>query len=80
MSDAEHAEQALGFEEALAKLEEITRQVESGALPLEKALDEFERGVRLAARCRQELGRAETRIQALVDEGKLEPFEFNEPG
>jgi exodeoxyribonuclease VII small subunit len=68
----------LDFETALSTLEQITLQVEGGTLPLERALDEFERGVQLAAHCRAELDRAEGRIQKLVAEGKLEPFVVEE--
>ncbi len=66
------------FEAALAALEAITTQVESGTLPLSEALDRFEAGIGLAKRCREELERAEGRIQKLVDSGALEPFELKD--
>ena len=36
------------FESALGELEQIVNRLESGSLPLEEALSEFERGVQLA--------------------------------
>ncbi len=38
------------FETALGELEQIVNRLESGDLPLEEALSEFERGVQLARR------------------------------
>lgn len=74
-----HADVAdLGFEEALAALEEATMAVEGGNLPLEEALDRFERGVALATRCKQALDAAEGRVQKLLDSGKLAPFQVEE--
>ncbi len=41
------------FEKALSELEQIVTRLESGDLPLEEALNEFERGVQLARRAGQ---------------------------
>ena len=64
----------LGFE----ALEELTRKVESGQLPLEETLGAFERGMALATRCRERLDAAEGRIQKLMPDGETEPFETTE--
>ncbi len=42
------AEAPASFESALQQLEQIVSRLESGELPLEEALNEFERGVQLA--------------------------------
>ena len=42
------AEQPASFETSLQQLEQIVSRLESGELPLEEALNEFERGVQLA--------------------------------
>ena len=68
----------LGFEAALEELEELTRKVESGQLPLEETLGAFERGMALATRCRERLDAAEGRIQKLMPDGETEPFETTE--
>ncbi|HHT72745.1 MAG TPA: exodeoxyribonuclease VII small subunit [Firmicutes bacterium] len=58
----------LKFEEALAKLEEIVRQLETGELPLEDSLKLFESGVALARLCSKKLDEAEGKIQILLSE------------
>jgi exodeoxyribonuclease VII small subunit len=65
----------LGFEQALEELEELTRKVESGQLPLEETLGAFERGMALATRCRDRLEEAEGRIRKLLPDGNTEDFE-----
>lgn len=57
------------FEEALRRLEEVVRQLESGDLPLEHALDLFAEGVDLARYCRGVLDQAEQRLEVLAGIG-----------
>ncbi|WP_163616465.1 exodeoxyribonuclease VII small subunit, partial [Klebsiella pneumoniae] len=52
-------EQTASFESALGELESIVTRLESGELPLEDALNEFERGVQLARQGQQKLQQAE---------------------
>jgi len=54
------------FEEALAGLEAVVRELESGKLPLEKALELFEKGISLSRFCHQQLETAEQRISVLI--------------
>ena len=51
------------FEKALSELEQIVTRLESGDLPLEEALNEFERGVQLARQGQAKLQQAEQRVQ-----------------
>jgi exodeoxyribonuclease VII small subunit len=53
------------FEASLAALEAIVAQLESGELPLEEALQAFERGVGLVRQLNEKLGEAEKRIELL---------------
>lgn len=68
------------FEEALARLQEIARQLENGELPLERSLELFEEGIGLYKRCQSELQAAEGRISRLVQtlegEWSTEPMEL----
>jgi exodeoxyribonuclease VII small subunit len=64
-ADAAEA-QSLSFEAALARLEALAGQLESGELSLEDALTTFEQGVALSRRCAEELARAERRLEHLV--------------
>jgi exodeoxyribonuclease VII small subunit len=60
----------LTFEQALAELEQIVRELEDGQVGLEESLSRYEVGVRLLKRCYQQLSQAEQRILRLtgVDE------------
>lgn len=53
------------FEEALARLEEIVRMLESGSAPLDKSLELFEEGVSLVKMCNSKLDNVEQRIKIL---------------
>lgn len=68
------------FEEALARLQEIVRQLENGDLPLERSLELFEEGIGLFKRCQTELQIAEGRISKLIQtlegEWSTEPLEL----
>jgi len=71
------AEQPVSFETSLQQLEQIVTRLESGNLPLEDALNEFERGVQLARTGQQTLQQAEQRVQILLSDDKnadLTPF------
>lgn len=68
------------FEATLTGLEEIVARLESGELPLEESLQDFERGVALLRAGYALLERAEQRIELLTgfdEEGrpKTEPFD-----
>jgi exodeoxyribonuclease VII small subunit len=69
-----------GFEESLAALEQIVGQLESGALPLERALELFEEGVGLARHCQEQLAAAERRVELLLRErGEIRTVPFETP-
>ncbi|GIM44547.1 exodeoxyribonuclease 7 small subunit [Collibacillus ludicampi] len=56
------------FESALERLEQIVRDLESGELPLEKAIENFQEGMKMAKICRDKLDQAEQKIEMLVKE------------
>src|SRR5215471_21569233 len=75
---AKNMEQEQSFESSLASLERIVAHLESGDLPLERALELFEEGVALARRCQTQLGDAERKVEMLLRERgeiKVVPFE-----
>ena len=53
------------FEKALEKLEKIVETLDSGELPLEKALQKFEEGMALSRLCEQKLNEIEKKITIL---------------
>ena len=70
-------EAAPTFEAGLSQLEGIVKEMETGDLPLERALELFEKGMKLSETCRKQLEDAETRVEMLIrKEGKLQPEPF----
>ncbi len=65
------------FEEAIARLEEIVKQLEGGSVPLDTSLALFEEGVTLAKTCNELLQNAQQKVNALVG-GEEVPFEQKE--
>ena len=65
------------FESGLKELEQIVKEMESNDLPLERALELFEKGMKLSETCRKQLEEAEMRIEVLVRKGdKVQPEPF----
>lgn len=66
------------FEKAMKQLGQIVQELESGDLPLEKAIKKFEDGVRLSKFCSEKLNETEKRITILLEnkEGNIveKPF------
>jgi len=60
----------LSFEEALARLEEIVRNLETNAFTLKEALLKFEEGIILSRICEKELKEAESKITLLSQKGE----------
>ncbi len=55
----------LHFEQSLAELEEIVKQLEKGELSLDDSLKQFESGITLAHKCQDVLKQAEQKIEIL---------------
>ena len=64
MSEQEE-KKALSFEERLQQVQEITGRIESGALPLEDAVKEYERGMRMLGELDSELSDMNRRVTVL---------------
>jgi exodeoxyribonuclease VII small subunit len=65
------------FEAGLQELEQIVKEMESGDLPLERALELFEKGMKISEDCRKQLEEAETRVEVLVRKGdRVQPEPF----
>jgi exodeoxyribonuclease VII small subunit len=67
------------FEDALEKLENITRELEEGELSLEESLKHFDEGVKLAEFCNSKLNEAQKKVEILMEKNNsLEPTPFEE--
>lgn len=68
------------FEQAMAELEQVVRDLEDGQTGLEESLARYEAGVRLLKACYQQLAQAEQRILLLTgadDDGNPELVPFD---
>lgn len=79
MADAPDID-GLSFEQALAELEGIVAQLESGQAPLEQSIQMYERGALLKAHCEKRLEAARLRVEKIVvgqaGAQGVEPAEF----
>ncbi len=70
------------FEEALAQLEKIVKQLESSDATLDDSVKLFEKGIRLSALCSDYLKQAQQKVEILIDNGADQPetkeFKANE--
>lgn len=80
MADAPDID-GLSFEQALAELERIVGQLESGQAPLEDSIKLYERGAALKAHCEKRLEAARLRVEKIVMGAAgtpgVEPAEFS---
>ena len=71
--------ETVSFEEAFAQLEAAVAALQDGHMPLERALQYYEEGMKLAQHCNELLQQAELRVQQLhvSASGEIEttPFE-----
>jgi exodeoxyribonuclease VII small subunit len=74
------ASSTFSYEEAFEKLELAISALQDGRLSLERALEYYEEGMKLAQYCHDLLQKAELRVQQLrvTDEGdlKVEPLDL----
>ena len=67
------ADEPASYEQALAELERLVAELESGQLPLDRLLAGYQRGARLLEYCRARLEAVEQQVKVLED-GQLKPW------
>jgi exodeoxyribonuclease VII small subunit len=67
------SQKTAGFESAMAELEKIVADMESGRLTLEDSLAAYKRGAELLSFCRARLDDAQAQVRVL-EEGALKDF------
>ncbi|NBJ70199.1 MULTISPECIES: exodeoxyribonuclease VII small subunit [Clostridia] len=73
------AEKELTFEEAMQQLEQVVEKLETGDVPLEKAITYYQDGMKLSKLCTEKLNQAEEKMTKIMNEqGDLEPFPMQE--
>ena len=66
--------QKADFETALSELEAVVERLEDGDLPLEQAVKEWEKGMKLRESCQKILQKAEQKVDVLMKKGgEIEP-------
>lgn len=69
----------LTFEQAMQELEILVRRLEEGRLPLEEAIQAYERGTALKTHCQSKLAAAKLKVDQIVvqpnGEIATKPFE-----
>ncbi len=71
----------VNLEKSLADLESLVEELETGDLPLEKAMKKFEDGIKLTRACQTALKEAEQKVEILLKTAggeSLEDFEADE--
>ncbi|MFU0791511.1 exodeoxyribonuclease VII small subunit [Cerasibacillus sp. JNUCC 74] len=69
----------LSFEEAMQELEEIVEKLETGDVPLEKAIIYYQDGMKLSKLCNDKLNQVEDKMTKIMNEqGDLDPFQIQE--
>ena len=74
-------EKKFNLEKALTDLENLVDELESGDLPLEKAMKKFEEGIKLTRGCQAALKDAEQKVEILLKSAggeELEGFDVDE--
>ena len=75
------AKKTVNLEKSLADLEALVEELESGDLPLEKAMKKFEDGIKLTRACQTALKDAEQKVEILVQSAggdELQAFDIEE--
>lgn len=73
----EKEEKELTFEESLKGLENIVNELETGNVPLDKAIEKYSEAMKLAKICGDKLNSATERVNKILqDNGQLKDFEI----
>ncbi len=67
------------FEDAISRIEEIIKKLETGEIPLEESLKLFEEGINLINFCQKKLNEVEQKVEILVknEGGEIETRPFD---
>ena len=69
----------VSFEDKIRELEEIVKELESGEVNLDEAIDKYTKAMKLAKECSDRLNRATEKVNKILKEnGELEDFAVKE--
>lgn len=72
------AKKEVVFDEAMLQLENIVRQLEQGDVPLENAIELYQKGMELSKLCSEKLQSAEKQLVSFIGENTEEVGQSNE--
>ena len=73
------AKEEMTFEDKIKLLEEIVKELESGEVPLDDAINKYTEGMRLAKYCGDKLNDATEKVnKILAEDGQLKDFSVEE--
>lgn len=64
--------ESLSFEQAIENLTEIVDKIETGQVPLQESLQQYEKGMEMIKHCRKILLDAEKRIEQIAEDQQVE--------
>ena len=70
-----NTKKSINLEKSLTDLEDLVEELESGDLPLEKAMQKFEDGIKLTRNCQAALKEAEQKVEILLQSAGGEELE-----
>lgn len=73
-------EEKMTFEQAINELEKIVGRLESGDIPLEEALDIYQKGMQYSKFCHDRLKNAEDQLTKVLTDTGEEEFTLKEEG
>jgi exodeoxyribonuclease VII small subunit len=69
----------LSFEDAIKEIETIVQKLEQGDVPLEKAIEYFQEGIKLSQICKEKLTKVEKQMTSILNEqGEEAPYTVEE--
>ncbi|MBE6528614.1 MAG: exodeoxyribonuclease VII small subunit [Thermoplasmata archaeon] len=78
MTDYSEEVEKMTFEEAIAVLENLVKDLEAGGIDLDKSIEIYEKAVILRNHCRKILDESERRIQKIMEsEGQIKTEDFD---
>ena len=67
------------FEEKIKLLEEIVKELETGEVPLDEAINKYTEAMKLAKECSDQLNNVTEKVnKIMLENGKLEDFTVSE--
>lgn len=55
------------FEQNMTELQDVVKQLEEGALPLNEAVERFQQGADIVKKCQKELQEAELKVEKITN-------------